>query len=68
MRSTCAIARLVKMWWDDKLIEALESMNIKRISGARSMDNIRVWLDSVRLGWRLVDGEMIYDKRYAEDN
>ena len=31
------------------------------------MDDIRVWLHGVRLGWRLVDGEMLYDKRWRQE-
>ena len=33
LRSTCCVARLVIMWWDDKLLEAVEKAWIKRISG-----------------------------------
>ena len=62
LRSTCAIARLVMMWWDDRLIEAMETMNIKKISGARYMDDIRGWLHAIRLGWRFVEGMLLYKK------
>ena len=67
LRSTCAIARLIMLWWDDKLIEALEKANIRRISGARYMDDIRVWLHAIRLGWRFVDGELIYRKDWKQE-
>ena len=50
LRSTCSIARLVMMWWDDQLVVALESRNIKMISGARYMDDVRVWLQAIRIG------------------
>ena len=33
LRSTCCVARLVMMWWDDKLVEDVEKAWIKLISG-----------------------------------
>ena len=56
LRSTCCIARLTMLWWDDKLLEVLERMNVDLVAGARYMDDIRVWLRAIRLGWRVVDG------------
>ena len=50
LRSTCCIARLVMLWWDDQLTVALEKMSIKMIAGARYMDDIRLWLHAIRLG------------------
>ena len=38
LRLTSCVARLVMLWCDDKLIEAMERMNIKTIAGARYMD------------------------------
>ena len=46
------------------LVEALETLNIKKIAGARYMDDIRVWLHAIRLGWRWVDGELLYRKEW----
>ena len=37
-------------------------LNIKTASGARYMDDVRMFLKGVRLGWRLVDDVMIYKK------
>jgi hypothetical protein len=67
LRSTCCVARLVMMWWDDKLIEALEDMNIKMIARARYMDDIRIWLHGVRLGWRLVNGKLMFRKEWRQE-
>ena len=55
------------LWWDDKLIEAMERMNIKTIAGARYMDDIRIWLHSIRLGWRVVDGVLQYRKAWRDE-
>ena len=60
LRSTCCIARLVMLWWDDQLTVALMKYNISTISGARYMDDIRVWLHGIRLGWRMVDDKLIF--------
>ena len=35
LRSTCCIARLVMLWWDDMLMVALMKLNIKTAAGAR---------------------------------
>ena len=60
LRSTCCIARLTMLWWDDKLLEVLEKMNIRIVVGACYMNDIRVWLRAIRLGWRVVDGILQY--------
>ena len=67
LRSTCSIARLVMLWWDDQLVVALESRNIKMISGARYMDDVRVWLQAIRMGWRLVGGVLTYKRAWMEE-
>ena len=67
LRSTCAVARLVMMWWDDKLLEAMDKLNIKKVAGARYMDDIRIWLHAIRLGWRIVDGDLVYNKVWKEE-
>ena len=67
LRSTCCIARLVMMWWDNQLVVALTRLNIKIISGARYMDDIRIWLHSVRLGWRFMDDKMVFKKSWQEE-
>ena len=29
LRSTCCVARLVMMWWDDMLVEAVEKLGLR---------------------------------------
>ena len=67
LRSTCCVARLVMMWWDDKLVEAVETAGIKLISGARYMDDIRIWCHGIRLGWRMVDGVLLFSSKWREE-
>ena len=66
MRSTCCIARLTMLWWDDKLLEVLERMNVDLVAGARYMDDIGVWLRTIRLGWRVVDGILEYKEAWRK--
>ena len=48
------------MWWDEEFLEIVKKSNLEIIRGARYMDDVRVWLRSVRLGWRWVAGELRY--------
>ena len=60
LRSTCAIARIVMLWWDRQLVKVMEENNISLDEKARYMDDIRLWLRSIRLGWRWQDGSLKY--------
>ena len=42
----------------------MENLNIKKVSGARYMDDIRLWLHAIRLGWRLVEGMLLYKREW----
>ena len=64
LRSTCCVARLVMLWWDERFLEAVEKAGIKVIDGARYMDDVRVWLRAVRLGWRWIAGQLTYRKAW----
>ena len=48
------------MWWDRNFIEAIQTSNLTLVDAARYMDDVRVWLHGVMLGWRWVNGELIY--------
>ena len=54
-RSTCCIARIVMLWWDEKLLSLIAKNNHTLEQKARYMDDIRLWLHAIRLGWRWVD-------------
>ena len=60
LRSTCRIARLVILWWDEELLAVLKKNNIDIIKGARYMDDVRMWLRAIRLGWRWQHGGARY--------
>ena len=64
LRSTCCIARIVMLWWDERLIEVISKSNIKIIEGARYMDDIRIWMNMIRMGWRWSNGGLKYKKSW----
>ena len=45
----------------------MEKINIKMVAGARYMDDIRVWLHAIRLGWRIIDGELRFRREWLEE-
>ena len=67
LRSTCCTTRLIMMWWDDKLVEAVQRLGLKLVSGARYMDDIRIWCHAVRLGWRMTDGVLMFCSKLREE-
>ena len=40
------------LWWDEKFMSLVASNNMTTQEEVRYMDDIRVWLESLRLGWR----------------
>ena len=46
LHSTCCISRLVMLWWDQEFLDVVKRSNVK------IMDDVRVWLRSIRLRWR----------------
>ena len=50
LRSTCAIARLVMLWWDVEMMTLMSSNNLTVEQKARYIDDIRLWLYCARLG------------------
>ena len=67
LRSTCCIARLVMIWWDRQLLELVATYNMTVEAKQRYMDDIRVWCYSVRLGWRWVNGELVFSMKWREE-
>ena len=64
LRSTCCVARLVMMWWDKEFLEVAKKSNLTIKGGARYMDDVRVWLAAVRLGWRWMSGRLMYKEEW----
>ena len=67
LRSTCCVARLIMLWWDQKFLELVEKSNVKIVDGARYMDDVRVWLRGIRLGWRWLEGQLRYKRSWRQE-
>ena len=67
-RSTCAIARLVMIWWDEELLQVLVKNNLITDAEARYMDVIRIWLWSIRMGWMWTGQALEYCKEWREED
>ena len=52
------------LWWDRQLMEILQISNLTTEEKARYMDNIRLWMRSIRLGWRWVGEELVFAKAW----
>ena len=52
------------LWWDKKFLEVIETANMKVVDCARYMDDVRVFLRAVRLGWRWTDGQLRYKRAW----
>ena len=68
LRPTCCIARLVMLWWDEELIKLLVLNNIITNAEARYMDDIRIWLWSIRMGWRWTGKGLEYCGEWREED
>ena len=67
LRSTCCIARIVMLWWDEKLLSVVAKNNLTLRQKARYMDDIRLWLNSVRLGWRWTNGGLRFSMEWRRE-
>ena len=62
LRSTCAVARVTMLFWDEKLTNMLGKNNIILDDGARYMDDVRLTLDSLKEGWRWTEGGVYFSE------
>ena len=70
LRSTCAVARVVMGDWDLELLKQLEDIKVVVDEKARYMDDIRLFMQAVKLGWRWSESGLAYqeDWRVEEEN
>ena len=55
------------IWWDKQLLELLRLSNITLEEKLRYMDDIRLWCYSIRLGWRWVEGELVFSRSWKQE-
>ena len=46
---------------------AVEKAGNKLIYGARYMDDIHIWCHRIRLGWRMIDGELLFSSKWRKE-
>ena len=50
------------LFWDEKLLSLMERNNLSVEQKARYMDDVRLWLMSIRLGWIWQEEELLFTK------
>ena len=67
LRSTCSIARIAMLDWDRKFLELAKRNGVTFAESMRYMDDLRVWMFGVRLGWRWTDGGLYYSSEWRNE-
>ena len=67
LRSTCAIARLVMIWWDEKFMSLMASNILTMEEKVRYMYDIRLWMYTIRLGWRWTDNGLRFCSSWRDE-
>ena len=65
LRSTCCIARIVMRWWDRQLTEVMAKSNLTVEEKVRYMDDIRIWIRNIRLGWRWMNDDLVFMESWS---
>ena len=68
LRSTCAVARVVMNEWDSRWMELCKLNNIKLRRRNRYMDDIRAFLNALKMGWRWVGGHLCYTESWEKED
>ena len=68
LRGTCAVARLVMQMWDSKWLDRMAKMNVVLELAMRYMDDGRTFMFAMRAGWRWVDGDLLFCKRWEHED
>ena len=68
LRSTCAVARVVMNEWDARWLSLCKENNIKVRKSERYMDDIRAFLNALKMGWRWVDGKLAYTRTWEKED
>ena len=67
MRATCAIARVVMNTWDTRWLEKLEQNGVVK-TGVKYMDDIRIFINALRAGWRWWGGALSYCEVWRQED
>ena len=53
--------------WDVRWLQLVEDSDLELEEKARYMDDLRAWLFTVRLGWRWMEGELVYCQEWRKE-
>ena len=68
LRGTCSVARLIMQIFDRKWGDLLKDLCVRIYGNLRYMDDGRTVLPPFRVGWRWVDGRILYCLRWAKED
>ena len=68
LRGTCAVARLVMQMCDTKWLDRMARLCITLELAMRYMDDGRAFLFAIKAGWRWTKGELVFCKRWQEED
>ena len=68
MRATCAAARIVMNAWDSGWLEVMEQNGLRIKTGVRYMDDIRIFANAIKEGWRWWDGKLCFCEEWKQED
>ena len=68
LRGTCAVARIVMQLFDAKWKRRLQELGITTWLISRYVDDSRAILQPIRPGWRWVDNDLRYTKKWEQED
>ena len=67
LRASCSSARVVMGCYDLRLKSLLEKLKVKIEADLQYMDDLRYIMASIKLGWRLSEGRLIFRKCWEKE-
>jgi hypothetical protein len=68
LRATCCTARLTMVEWDRRWLAMMVRMGISIETAMRYMDDLRVFLYAIKMGWRWHAGELCWKEEWEDED
>ena len=68
LRATCAVARLIMNMWGKKWLSLMKEWNLDIEEYVRYMDDGRVFIHSIKRGWRWEEGELVWMEEWEVED
>ena len=68
LRGTCAVARVIMQIYDRKWGEILKELKVKTKRSIRYMDDLRTLLHPFKAGWRWIEGNIMFCKKWERED